>query len=723
MSNSVEFNVKLNRVVFESDNGYKIVSCFDTLSNEEVTLVGFFMPMYDDEVYEGTGINKVHPKYGTQIEVSTISKTVISDGSKLVDYFSSGLFFGIGKKTAQSIVDEIGDDAISKILEDDSVLFNIKNLSERKARKFSARLKELNDTTNTFNYLISLGISQKDATRIFSDYNEKIIEILEEDPFIIYYEKSHKYSFKSILKIAKALNIDDEDIRICASNIYNYIESHTFNNGNTYVDIDEFLDTFSKVDESLLYLVDKKWIICDGDSYQTVKMQKAELTIGEFVLNASKCVDNENNALIESTVLEYISNHKFSFSKSQIDAINNTIKNKLSIITGGPGTGKTTIVSIICQILIDIHNFQFQDTIFDNDVVLVAPTGRAAKRLNEQTGISASTIHRYLKWEKDKDSFEYNRFNKCSAKLIVIDEASMIDTYLFASLIEALRDDTIVIIIGDDMQLPAVGCGDILNDLISSNIVHVSVLNEVYRQDSMSLTGFMHEVRGHEVPSDLSTKYDDRNFIRCSSKELPKYLENILQRMYDKKMGVFEFQLLVPLYRGEVGIDKINKMCQNIYNPNNSNTREFTLGSSNFRVGDKVLITRNFPNENVYNGDLGIITKFKFAPKQIIEIKFDNRKVEFTGEDLWSITLGYAISIHKSQGSEFNTVIMPVSIGYHRMLKHNLIYTGITRAKNSLLLIGEESAFINAVCDNSTVRRKTKLSSILNREISPADFM
>ncbi len=723
MNNSVEFSVKLNRVVFESDNGYKIVSCIDSESEEEVTLVGFFMPMYDDEIYQGTGVAKTHPKYGAQIEVNTIAKTVISDSAKLVEYFSSGLFFGIGKKTAQNIVDELGDDAIEKILADDSILLEIKSLSERKARKFSARLKELNDTTNAFNYLLSLGVSQKDATKLFSDYDEKVVDILQDDPFTIYYDKSYKYSFKTIYNTAKALNIADDDVRICAANIYNFINSHTFNNGNTYIVAEEIPQNFLNIDSALQYLLDKKCVVCVDNTYQTAKMHQAELTISEFVLKAAKCVDNDNNALVETTVLDYIGNHHFEFSSSQVEAIQNTIKNKMSIITGGPGTGKTTIVSIICQILIEIHNFQFSDTIFDNDVVLVAPTGRAAKRLNEQTGISASTIHRYLKWEKDKDSFEYNRFNKCNAKLVVVDEASMIDTFLFASLIEALQDDTILIIIGDDMQLPAVGCGDILNDLIASKTIYVSTLNEVYRQDSESLTGFMHQVREHQVPSDLATKYDDRNFIRCISRDLPNYLENILRRIYEKQMDVFDFQLLIPVYRGEVGIDKANLLCREIFNPQKSGTQEFSLGTNKFRVGDKVLITRNFPNDNVYNGDLGIITGFKFNPKQIIEVKFDNRCVEFSGEDLWSITLGYAISVHKSQGSEFDTVIMPVSTSYHKMLKHNLIYTGITRAKNSLLLIGEESAFMNAVCDTTAVRRKTRLFAMLNKNISPVDFM
>ncbi len=719
--NSVTFKVQLNRILFESDAGYKIINCFDVDSEENITLVGYFMPINEDEVYAGEGEIKHHPKFGKQIEVKTLDKVIVSDSEKLVDYFSSGLFFGIGEKTAQNIVDLLGDDAIAKILADDSVLLNVKNLSERKALKFSTKLKELNDTTNIFNYLVALGINQKNATKIYSQYGDGIQSIFEDDPFIIYYNNSFKYSFKMVHTIAKALTLTEDDVRMCAATLYNFIDISTFNTGNTYVEYRELDEKLINVDSAIEYLVEKKLVIVDGESIILKKMRVAEETIANFVKSTSKneFIDQE----ISDMVTSYCDKHKLSFSKEQESAINNSIQNKVSVITGGPGTGKTTIISAICQIFMDMYSLEFGDSIFENELVLLAPTGRASKRMNEQTGLSAATIHRYLKWDKDKNNFEYNRINKAHAKVVIVDESSMIDTYLFASLIEALNLDTVMVIIGDDMQLPAVGCGDILNDLIASEQICVSTLNRVYRQDSKSLINFMHEVRNFNVPNDLGTNYEDRNFIQCKSDTINEYLKLVLNKILTKQMSVFDFQVLIPMYKGASGIDKVNLLCQEIFNPKEDSKKELKIGNHTFRVGDKVLVTRNFPSEGVYNGDLGAITDLKYSPTQTLQIKFDSGSVAFSGEDVWAITHGYAISIHKSQGSEFSQVIMPISLSYHFMLKHNLIYTGITRAKDGLLLIGEQSAFENAVCNHSIERRKTSLAKLLVSDVSPYDFL
>lgn len=721
---SVEVNVMLEREIFKSENGYQIIKCIDIDSDESLILVGHFLPLQDSQTYRVEGIVKEHNKYGEQIEVNHVEQYIINDSDKLVDYFSGGLFFGIGKVTAKNIVELLGEDAINKILDDETVLYDVKNLSVRKAKKFSAKLKELNDTSNAFNLLLKVGFSQKVASKIYSDYGDDVAAIIDEDPFIIYYENPFKYRIKNFYDICSNLNILNDDVRYIGATIYEFINAQTFNSGDTYVEY-HMLESFNDLDNVIEYLVGINVLTKNDNKVMISRMYEAEQVIARFISNNFANDESEMPFDFDNELSIFCNSRNIQFSSEQVDAIRNTFLNKVSVITGGPGTGKTTIVSAICKIFINAYNLDLGENIFDSELVLLAPTGRAAKRMNEQTMISSSTIHRYLKWDIGNNSFEYNKSNKCKAKVVVIDEVSMIDTYLFASLIEALDDNAIIILIGDDMQLSSVGCGDILHDIIKSDKIFISKLTKVYRQDDDNLVNFMHNIRNFEIPKDLTAKYVNRNFIICDGNKIYDAIYDIICKIMAKGLDVFDFQFLIPMYKGTVGIDNVNKLCQSVFNEASDSKKECELGKVIFRVGDKVIITKNYPNENVYNGDLGTIKNIYYKDKKLtISIVFDLKEVEFSGEDLFSISHGYAISIHKSQGSEFKHVIIPVTFAYNKMLKHDLIYTAITRAKDSLLIVGSESVFVNSVCNNIIDKRKTNLLSLISKdEVSPFDFM
>ncbi len=699
--------VSLDRIIFESPGGYRIVKCVEISTLEEIILVGHFQPLYDNEEYEVSGVEKSHPKYGLQIEVEKISKKQIKETDKLIEYFSSGLFFGIGKSTAKKIVDKLGEEAITKILDDENVLDDI--LSQRKKTKFANKLQELNSTDNIYNYLIGLGINQKYATRIYSDYGDEITKVLDDDPYNLYYSNKLQYPFSLCDTIRKNLLVSEEDVRVSSVNLYRYINEKTFETGDTYL-LKEFLDLDVEV---VSYLKNKFLIYEDDKIITTSDLYNNEKLISKFILDGS---DNKIKDEFSTRVDYYVERSSISYNVKQVEAIKSALTNKVSVITGGPGTGKTTIIKAICDIYEDKYNQEKFETIFERELVLVAPTGRAAKRMNEQTLIPASTIHRYLKWDRENNSFHYGVNELAAAKFLIIDEFSMVDVNLFASIIAAVKPDTQIVLLGDDKQLPAVGCGNNLENIIDSNKVPVVFLDEVYRQDDLSLINFMHSIRGGEVPEDLLVQNNARNFFQCHTNLIVKTIEKVAEKFRER--NELDYQILVPMYKGVAGIDKINSICQNICNPESKSKRELKVNNVNIRVGDKVLITQNFPNDNVYNGDIGIVCNVNVNGKYNVEIEIDDRKVLFEGEDVYALTHGYAISIHKSQGSEFENVIIPISTLYYRMLKHNLIYTAITRAKKTLLLIGEVSAFENAVLVKDVEKRKSLLIEfLLNRRI------
>ncbi|MDD2519158.1 MAG: AAA family ATPase, partial [Bacilli bacterium] len=441
--------------------------------------------------------------------------------------------------------------------------------------------------------------------------------------------------------------------------------------------------------------------------------------IANNIINLSS-LDTSKHKKIDTYINYLEENNQINYNDKQKEAIIKALENNILIITGGPGTGKTTIIKAIVELYGLINKLDY-DALVER-VALLAPTGRASKRMSEATNLPAMTIHRFLKWNKETNSFAVNEYNKDNSHLIIVDEVSMIDINLLDNLLKGLSNNIKLILVGDYNQLPSVGPGQVLKDLIDSDIIDTIHLNLLYRQDENSyITVLAEEIKEDNLSETFLEQKSDYTFLECSGASIKSNLKKLCEQIYSKGYDYKRVQIMAPMYHGENGIDNLNKELQEIFNPSDSDKREITYGDVTFRENDKILQLVNMPDENVYNGDIGIIKTILYANssksgKNEIHIDFDGIIVKYTPKDFIKIKHGFIISIHKSQGSEFEVVVIPVTNSYKRMLYRKLIYTGITRAKKKLILIGEANAFVYSVHNNNEYERKTSLlEKVLNK--------
>ncbi|MGO3496190.1 MAG: SF1B family DNA helicase RecD2, partial [Staphylococcus equorum] len=420
--------------------------------------------------------------------------------------------------------------------------------------------------------------------------------------------------------------------------------------------------------------------------------------------------------------------NEVTYADSQRDALQTAINTKIMLLTGGPGTGKTTVIKGIVELYAEIHGLSLDYDDYQNDdypVVLAAPTGRASKRLAESTGLEAMTIHRLIGWNQDTQPEDILE-NEISAKLIIIDEMSMVDTWLFHQFLSAVPIDAQVILVGDEDQLPSVGPGQVFKDLIDSKVIPRVNLTEVYRQqDGSSIIELAHRMKLGEA-IDITQRFHDRNFIKCTTEQIPTVVEKVVTSAVNKGYDMSDIQVLAPMYKGSAGIKKLNTVLQDILNPKDKDTREIEFGDVVFRKGDKVLQLVNRPSDNIFNGDIGVIVGIFWAKenalnKDILVVDFEGNEITFVRKDLLELTHAYCTSIHKSQGSEFPIVIMPIVKQYFRMLQKPILYTGLTRAKQSLIFLGDPQAFDIGLKTHGQVRMTqlcTFLKTYFNNEVT-----
>ena len=715
------------RSIYQNSNGYHIglfkvreTNCEDltTFLDKTITFTGYFHELNDMDTYLFFGQMVEHPKYGVQFSVSSYERCKPEDKDSIVEFLASGLFKGIGEKKAKSIVSVLGKDTLSIILEHPDNLILIPGITKTNIDTLHNKLKEYESSYETVLYLANLGFNTKDAMIIYNHYKERVKDIINEDIYQLVYN-IYELSFKKIDIIALKNGVSkDSVLRVRAAILYIMNEvSQAY--GHSYFYYDEIFGYLPRVllisisdelfQEALLSLEKDLMIVVKEERYYLKEMWEAEtFIVKRFRLLARK--EEEKIKSLEDKLLEMEDVFDISYNVEQRNAIISSLEKNILVITGGPGTGKTTIMKGIVSLYKEVHKLSYEQ--LGKRIALLAPTGRAAKRMSDATGMAASTIHSFLKWQKESNKFQVNEYHKSKVEFIIIDEASMVDTMLMASLLRGISANCKIVMVGDSYQLPSVGPGQVLHDVIGSGKIDVVELKELYRQgkDSNILT-LAYDIRQGEVDDSCFNQKEDLTFIDCVDDEVVNNLMEVASSFKD--LSYKKFQILAPMYKGRYGIDIINERLQSIFNPKDKSKKEIVVGDGIFREGDKVIELTNMPDENIYNGDIGIISQIITNPSRKIIVDFDGNEVTFTAANFNKFRLAYAISIHKSQGSEFDVVLMPLVQSYKKMLYRRLVYTGITRSKKMLYLIGDRKALRQAVNNTSSDIRRTSILEFL----------
>jgi len=719
MKNYINGNVR--KIIYESSSSpYKVgifkvretnIEELNEYIDKIISFTGSFNEINMDLDYTFYGNIVEHPKYGAQFSVETYEIKEPNDNESLIIYLSSGLFKGIGIKTAKKIVEKFGKDTVNIIKNDYKKLSLVHGINDEKAAKMHDKIMDNEINQDYIIRLNALGFSVKEAIDLINLYKSNLFNVINDN----IYELVEYISFDKLDAIYLKDNMEDSLIRIEAlikHNIFNICNE----TGDTLVSKEELLikmkssfKTLFSLDKFLLHLnnlIKKNEIIEVKEMIALKSFYDTESLIYNNILRLNNIKNNYDIERINLFIFEYEKRNNIELAKNQKEAIIESIVNNFYIITGGPGTGKTTIIKAVVEILEDLEDY------VSDDIALLAPTGRSAKRMAESVIFPASTIHKYLKWNKETNDFQINENNKSKNKVVIVDEASMIDIFLFTSLLKGLPLNVKLILVGDANQLPSIGPGDVLNNLLSCDNIKKKVLNEIYRvKEGSYITYLANDIKNTKC-FDKFDNYDDFKFIEASDEEIIPYLVEICKSACRKGIKPDNFQVLAPMYKGFNGIDNLNRVMTDIFNPNKN---KVMINDNYYSVGDKVIQLVNDVENNVFNGDIGYIKEIEYAGKKlVVTIDYMGNYVEYTSGEFDKFMLAYAISIHKSQGSEYDNVVVILAKGFSRMFYNKLIYTAVTRAKSSLIIIGSVESLNKSVSTLYATNRKTYLKYINN---------
>ena len=712
---------KLKKIIFHNNDSGYVVALFRVKEtndvamkekvNKSITVTGVFTDVNIDISMILYG-NYIHnEKFGMQYAVDSYEIEMPTTKDAIIEFLASSFIDGCGEKTAKKIVNHFGEKTLEKIKENRDNLLEIEGMTTIRAAKIYNSLQNYNKSSEAILKFQNLGFTIEECSKIYNKFKDRIDEVLGD----AFYDLKEIIDFRKLDSIYMNNFGNDTSVRIhaCFLETMQLLSNY---NGDTYYYREEISNTLDKefniilteevLEEILKELVDNKQIILVDRKIYLAKYYGFEENIAKTLKKIdSKVVDKISK--IEEKLKDLEDRIGINYNADQEKAIISALSNNVTIISGGPGTGKTTIINAITKLYIEDKRLGPADIL--ENIALLAPTGRASKKMASSTNLPAYTIHRYLKWYKDSNDFFYNEFNKTNHRLIIVDEVSMIDIELFNALLNGISPGVKLILVGDTFQLPSVGPGLVLDDLIGSDYFNFVPLNQIYRQSDNSYIPYLaKEIKNNDLSEEFLTKKDDYSFFQAKSSQIKDAIEQIIKISLSKKIDEKSMQILAPMYKGENGIDNLNNILQKIYNPPSNEKNEITYLDVIYREGDKVLQLVNDLDNNVFNGDIGYIESINGNK---IEIDFEGNIVEYEKKNLKQIKHAYAITIHKSQGSEFEHVIMPISNSYYKMLYNKLIYTGVSRAKKTLTIVGDPHSFAKAVANNYSANRKTSLKT------------
>lgn len=710
----------IRKIIYESNNGPYKVGIFKVREtndeemreyvNKVIGFTGNFVEVNPDVDYILYGRLVEHPKYGTQFDVLNYEIKAPSDLDSLVLYLSSGMFKGIGLKTAKRIVERFGPDTIKTIKENPEDIATVSGMTITKARRMHDKILENEYNQELILKLNGYGFSVREAIDLITIYGSDLSRKIEEN----IYDLVEHITFDK-LDIMFLKDNDEMDKRRIEALILHNIYTTCYETGDTLVLKDELFIKMKKcfrgvftVEEYLKYIESlalKAKIVLFNEYVTLSEFYNTEKSILIDINRINDIKNTIKSDKIDTYISEYEKINSITFNNDQKEAIKGAILNNFFIITGGPGTGKTTIIKAIVMILKDILDLNH------DDIALLAPTGRASKRMAESVGAPAYTIHKFLKWNKETESFLIDEYNKSHEKIVIVDESSMIDIFLFSSLLKGLKLNVKLILVGDANQLPSIGPGDLLNDLLHISTIKNKYLNTIYRvKEGSYITYLANDIKNRKHFDKFPTNYSDFKFIESDDDNIKKYLKEIVNKAVEKGISSENFQVLAPMYKGINGIDSLNSMMAEIFNPN---AEKFIIGDKYYRINDKVIQLVNDVDNNVYNGDIGYIKDIYYIDKKlIVEIDYSGNIVEYKNGEFDKFNLAYAVSIHKSQGSEYANVVIILASSFNRMFYNKLIYTAVTRAKSSLIILGSIDSLNKSVLTNYGANRNTYLKYV-----------
>ena len=732
----------VDHIVYQnSDNGYTVMAL--VAEGEEVTCVGMCKGLGQGENISAEGEYIEHPVYGRQFKIQTYETVAPTDRAGMERYLGSGAIRGVGEALAARIVKKFGDDTFRIIEEEPERLAEVKGISERKAQEIAVQMEEKKDLREALVYLQQYGISNTLAVKIYNTYGMEMYSVMRENPYRLAEDVSG-VGFRIADEIAGRIGIHtDSDYRIRSGILYTLMQA--VGEGHCFLPLELLLHRAAELlgvsEENIRPQVDNlimdRKLVAKGDALFAAAYYYAELNCANMLRNLNiPMLEAENlpaqDMAIRKRLERMAENLSMELDELQLKAVEESIKNGLFILSGGPGTGKTTTINMI------IRYFESEGM----DIFLAAPTGRAAKRMTEATGFEAKTIHRLLELNSalsDDDTrranFERNQENPLEADVVIIDEMSMVDIQLFQALLKAILPGTRLILVGDVDQLPSVGPGQVLRDLMNSEAFPMVTLEKIFRQAGESdIVVNAHRInKGEQIALDNKSR-DFFLLERNDVNVIYKHMIQLIREMLPKYVNAtpFDIQVLTPMRKGSLGCETLNGILQRYLNPADPHKKEHSYGNTVFREGDKVMqIKNNYQLEweivgrynipidkgmGVFNGDMGRVLEINETMSTLLVEFDDGRRVNYPFSGLEELELSYAITIHKSQGSEYPAVILPLLGGPRMLFNRNLLYTGITRARNCVTILGSSETVRNMIDNVSENRRYTALESRI-REI------